>query len=273
MIVQSAPADAPHFVITMADHTDFAGKLAEAFGNDDFAPVAPRAEMLYVIGHHDSGWQEWDQAPGLDPETRLPYHLVRTPFANIIKTSGRSPENNESHHPFCGLLSSMHSWGLYNGRYGLSDHVLLDGIASEHRAAADAMLDNELARQDRIKAKLGADPETAPWIEEDRVFQNYKQLQFCDTLSLYFHMTHADARGEASFPNVPRNSSEDVTVELRPLGSGVYGLAPYPFAEDGLELAFRGRYLAPLADDETTPLGTLLESLAEEAQTVRLVAN
>ena len=37
--------------------------------------------------------------------------------------------------PSCGLISSMHSWGLYNGRYGLLKLVLLDKIASRGSAA------------------------------------------------------------------------------------------------------------------------------------------
>ena len=55
-----------------------------------------------------------------DDATGLPYNLVETPAEHITVTSRRSPEFNERHHAYCGLLSSMHSWGLYNGRYGLS---------------------------------------------------------------------------------------------------------------------------------------------------------
>ena len=51
-------------------------------------------------------------------------------------TSRLSPDFNERHHPYCGLLSSMHSWGLYNGRYGLSKLVLLDNIPPDDRPVA-----------------------------------------------------------------------------------------------------------------------------------------
>ena len=46
----------------------------------------------------------------------------------------------------------MHSWGLYNGRYGLSKLVLLDKIAAKDRPLADKMLNGELDRQKRLKA-------------------------------------------------------------------------------------------------------------------------
>ena len=34
MMTQTAPEGEPHFVITMAEHTEMCGQLARAFGND-----------------------------------------------------------------------------------------------------------------------------------------------------------------------------------------------------------------------------------------------
>ena len=68
----------------------------------------------------------------------------------------------------------MHSWGLYNGRYGLSKLVLLDNIAAKDRPLADKMLNGELDRQKRLKAELATDPETRAWLDERKIFQNYK---------------------------------------------------------------------------------------------------
>lgn len=268
MIVQSAADGGPHLVITMAEHTELAGRVARVFGNDKFEPVAPRDEMLFVVGHHDQGWAELDATIGLDPETRLPYSLTHTPFAEIIKTSARSPSFNEAHHPYCGLLSSMHSWGLYNGRYGMSDRVLLDFIAAEQRPEVDSMLDGEIARQERIKASLADDPETAVWIEEARLFQNYKQLQFFDTLALYFNRIHEGARKVAVFTHVPLSATEDVDVTVTPAGDGVYRAAPWPFAGDGLEATFGGHYMEPLGDAESVDLA----AIPVDEQTVQLVA-
>ena len=50
------------------------------------------------------------------------------PAQYITVTSRLSPDFNQRQHPFCGLMSSMHTWGLYNGRYGLSSMVLIDKI-------------------------------------------------------------------------------------------------------------------------------------------------
>ena len=273
MIVQSAPEGQPRFVIKMTEHTAFAGQLARAFGNDRFEPVSPRNEMLYVIDHHDQGWVEWDEAPELHPETRLPYHLIHTPRPITLRTGIGSPDFNERQHPYCGLLSSMHIWGLYNGRYGFSDQVLLSGIPEEHRAAFDEMLAGQLERQARLKATLAADPKTAAWVEDPHLFQNYKQLQFFDTLALYFHCNHEGERGETHFLHVPMSEDADTTVTIRRLDADTYGFSPFPFGEDGVELSFDGRYLTPFPEGHEPDLTSVMRETPVEQQAVRFVAH
>ena len=196
MIIQTAPTGAPRLAILMQEHTALCQQFARAFGNGRFQSLAPLELMIYVISHHDAGWLDFDRDPAIDDKTGLPYNLVDTPPQHITVTSRRSPEFNQSHHPYCGLISSMHSWGLYNGRYGLSKLVLLDKIAAQDRPLADKMLNGELDRQKRLKAELEKDPQTSGWLDERKVFQNYKQLQFIDTLALYFNRIHPSERGE-----------------------------------------------------------------------------
>ena len=151
----------------------------------------------------------------------------------------------------------MHSWGLYNGRYGLSDHVLLDSLADANRADADRMLDGELERQGRLKAKLAQDPATAPWIEDNHLMQNYKQLQFFDTFALYFNCKHEGERKIQMFEHVPRNEHQDATITIEPLGASQYRLNPFPFAKDGIEFSFTGRYASPSDNGENLDLATI----------------
>ena len=104
----------------MHEHTALCAQFARAFGNAQFEPLSPLDLMIYVVGHHDAGSAEFDRNPAPDERTGLPYNLIETPIRYLAVTSQRSPDFNERHHPYCGLISSMHSWGLYNGRYGLS---------------------------------------------------------------------------------------------------------------------------------------------------------
>jgi hypothetical protein len=245
MIIQTAPAGQPRRAIMMHEHTALCGQFARAFGNNRFEPLEPLDLMIYVISHHDAGWTEFDRSPLTDDATNLPYNLVETPAQYITVTSRLSPDFNQRHHPYCGLMSSMHSWGLYNGRYGLSNLVLIDKIAPHHRPLAELKLGGELERQKRLKEQIGKDPAISGWLEEARLFQNYKQLQFCDTLALYFNRIHPSERREQSFEHVPLNAQQDATVVVRPQATGVYALSPYPFASSGAEFAFGGRPIKP----------------------------
>jgi hypothetical protein len=245
MIIQTAPAGTPRLAVMMHEHTALSGQFARVFGNAAFEPPAPLDLMIYVVSHHDAGWTDFDRDPVTDESTGLPYNLVETPAEHITVTSRLSPDFNERRHPYCGLLSSMHSWGLYNGRYGISNLVLIDRIPPQDRPLAQRMLDGELDRQRRLKEAIGKDSAMSGWLDERRLFQNYKQLQFLDTLALYFNRTHPSERGEQKFEQVPMSAQRDVAVTVRPRGAGVYALSPYPFASDGAEFAFAGRPVEP----------------------------
>ena len=272
MIIQTAPAGRPHLAIMMHEHTALSGQFARAFGNARFAPVEPADEMVYVVSHHDAGWAEFDRDPITDEATGLPYNLVETPAQHITRTSRLSPEFNQRHHPYCGLMSSMHSWGLYNGRYGISNMVLIDRIPPADRPLADRMLANELERQKWLKAEIEKHPHLADWLDEKHVFQNYKQLQFCDLLALYFNRTHEAARGVQTLTHVPVNADEDAAVTIRPRAAGVYELSPYPFAADGCEFAFAGRAIAPRRHEARGGWPTVLKETPTEWERFRLVA-
>jgi hypothetical protein len=239
MIVQTSANDT-HFVITQVDHAVASAKLAQQFGNQQFAPLNPAELIQHVVAHHDDGWRDLDKRWLQDPNTGLPYHLVKTPLDKLVRTGTGSPDANETHHPLCGLISSMHTYGLYHGRYGLSNFVFIDLMPETLQPYVTQMLANELVRQRRLKGQLP--PE---WSAESFLFHNYKLLQFFDTLALYFQTTHAEARQEATFENVPRAIGDDVTVTIRPKSPTEYTLTAWPFSAETIQFSTRGRYLTP----------------------------
>jgi hypothetical protein len=270
MIVQSSSPGHPHFIIAQVDHARMSGEVAQAFGNAQFARPEPNALLTYIVAHHDEGWAEVDRAQICDPRTRLPYHLTQTPLTDLVTTGPRSPDFNEQHHAYCGLLSSMHTYGLYHGRYGLSDKIFIDNVPAEHQATVAQMLSGELERQARLKATLAADPASAAWVADPLLFTNYKLLQFFDTLALYFHMTHAAARAEAKFLHVPLSPSADTTLTIRPVNDDTYALTPWPFNIERLTVSVPGRYLAPLPDGADAQAA--LHAAPSASQTYTLVA-
>jgi hypothetical protein len=275
MIIQSVSEDQnsdKRYVMKLAEHLELVAQFAENFGNEKFASPEPREEFLYVCRWHDRGWRDMDDNPPLNPKTGLPYNLVETPLPVLLLTSARSPEHNEAVHPYSGLINSMHIWGLYNGRYGLSDKVLIDMIPDEHRLLADAMLNNEFQRQTRLKATLAADPRTTSWVEEGPLFANYKILQFFDTLALYFNCTHASGRGESVFENVPLDAETDTRITVRAIDEKTYSFDPFPFAKSGLEVSYAGRYLSPFDADAKPDMAAIMRDTPLERQSATLVA-
>lgn len=272
MIIQTAPAGAPRLAIMMYEHNALCLQLAKVFGNDRFERLDPFDAMVYVISNHDAGWLEYDRNPRVDPSTGLPYNLVDTPPDSIVRTSQLSPDFNQRHHPYSGLLSSMHSWGLYNGRYGLSNLVLLDRVGDKDRPLTDKMLNGELERQKRLKAELAQAAEATPWLDERKIFQNYKALQFVDTLALYFNRIHPAERKEQTFEHVPLSKDEDTDVTIRPVGGKTYALAPFPLITEGAEFAFCGRRITPADGLGEGGWAAALPRLPTEWETFTLVA-
>lgn len=271
MIIQTAPIGMPRLAVMMHEHTALSAQFARAFGNDTFEALAPFDLMVYVVGHHDAGWLEFDRDPATDENTGLPYNLIETPPQYITVTSRLSPEFNQRQHPYCGLISSMHSWGLYNGRYGLSDHVLIKKFPEQERPLAERMLDGELARQKRLKDEIGKDPRLSARLNEKELFQNYKQLQFLDTLALHFNRVHPNERGPQTFEHVPLDAENDAAVTIRPQEPGVYSLSPFPFAVDAAEFAFAGRRIKPREHEANGGWPSVLKKAPTEWERFKLV--
>ncbi len=272
MFIQSAAPGRPNRAVMMHDHAALSGQFARAFGNDTFEPATPLDLVAYIIAGHDAGWAAFDRDPATDPQTGLPYSVFGTPAPLILPTSRGSPDYNERHHPYCGLLSSMHTWGIYNGRYGFAAAGRLNRISPDDKPAVDAMLAVELERQKRLKAALSRTPETAGWIEQDKLFQNYKLLQLCDLLAIYFNYVHAEARAEQTFTHVPLSRDRDTPVTIKPRGDGVYALSPFPFVVEGAEFAFAYRPITPGQHEREGGWAKVLRSTPTQWERFRLVA-
>tara|TARA_B100000686_G_C16785734_1_gene975116 strand:+ start:950 stop:1786 length:837 start_codon:yes stop_codon:yes gene_type:complete len=271
-MIQGAPPGKRRFISTMKEHLDLCHQFAIAFGNNDFEQPKPLKEFLYIVKNHDRGWDSLDNAPVLDKESGYPSGIGSGPVPNVVTTSKLSPDFNEKHHAYCGLLSSMHSWGLYNDRYGYSQFRVLDGgksvpVSSGEKNQIADLLQKELKRQERLKKELSDDSATASWVEEKNLTRNYKLLQFFDTLALYFNLRHPDEHTNETFIHVPKTLEEDCEVTIYPLGKNQYQVHPFPFADKELCFRCEGRYFSALVqDNEYDLLADLLYGLPISAQ-------
>ena len=269
MIVQDASPGRPRFVMRMSEHTAVAGQLAEAFGNEEFDPLHPRGILEDVIRNHDVGWAEIDARVLQDPDTGLPYHLADTPLDEMVHTISMSPDANEAVHPYAGVISSMHSYGLYTGRYGLSDRLAIDVLPDELRPLVTDLLARELARQERLIRELATDDTTADWVTEAALFRNYKLLQFFDGFALYLQCRPPGERGSTRFAHVPKRA-DDVTVSASETDPATVAVTPWPFAGESVTVATNGRMMTPARPG--TDLAPLFARAPVTHQQVTLVA-
>lgn len=243
MIVRPASAGMQACAMTLAEHLAVAAQLAEAFGNDDFASLAPRDEMLFVIAWHDAGWADLDRAPPGDPLTSLPCSLGSHSLPELLAVATRSIAFNEAHHPFCGLLVSMHQAGLYNGRHGLNSVHAMRARRGPVAPEVKAFLAHEARRQAGLLSMLRADPGWHAACTDTAIFTHYLQLQFFDRLALYLNLGCPGAPGPVTLDRVPASATETVDITLRPGINGIT-LAPFPFQHD-TAIICHGRLIEP----------------------------
>jgi len=273
MMIQTAPTGEKRFISTMLEHLDLCHQFTLAFGNSEFERPEPYEEFNYTVKNHDRGWDDFDKNPILDDKSGFPCGLGSGPVPNVVHTSKLSPNFNENKHAYCGLLSSMHSWGLYNERYGFSQFRVLDGgksvpVPPGEEDTVKGLLDSELDRQSRLKKTLSLNPETSEWVKEENLFRNYKLLQFFDTLALYFNMRHSSEHKSETFTHVPKSVSKDVEITIIPNGNNHYTITPFPFEGSKLEVNCKGRYFeATPTESLNNDLGALLYGLPTEHQT------
>jgi len=270
MIIQSAPQGKGHLVIQQKEHAMLAARFAQSWGNDNFSELHPKSLMEFIVEHHDEGWNAIDPKLGINEETGLPYNLIQTPFEYLMETGPKGPNYAEMKHAYCGLLVSMHTYGLYNGRYGLSDKIFVNLLPEDKKNIANTMLSAELDRQDRLKEILAQDEYFSSLVQDTELFHNYKLLQFFDTLSLYFNMNHDEEREDTHFLNVPMKVGEDTTISIKRISKGLYGLSPFPFKKQPIEFHFDGKRILPQSNEDD--LKTALNGTHLERETILCIS-
>jgi uncharacterized protein DUF3891 len=250
MIVQELDRDGRALAITLAEHQGLAVQLAAAFGNERCDPLVPRDVMLFAVGNHDAGWAALDAAPALDAATGLPCSLNRNRRADLLAAAVASADYNERHHPFCGLLVSLHYTGLYRGRIG--------PIPASEKPAVNAMLAGEVRRQQRLRDSLARDPAWCTWVDEPALRFNFERLQFFDRLALYLNATPLDRLQSMVFERVPMAPARTAEVTVLRADGGV-AFDEFPFRGDELTVAFRGRPVRPGTAPDTWPAIPLVE--------------
>ena len=281
--------------VTQPHHAELAGYLAAHWGNREFVrlghfapapdPERLRAEAVLGIAQHDNGWWEWDAAPRLREANGLPLGL-----AEVLKNQREAmdrwrlgvPRFGEAH-PYAALLIGCHAFWLHAPRVGTGldpafRHPLYAKaapaeLAGEEAEATRAFLAEMDAVQSELRARIGADPIRAGWLDPEQLDPHVRLLQLLDGLSLSLCAAviaplegRARGLGEDAFelPEVPRRGWADrVTVALRPSGGGRIVCRPFPFDLDPLPAVVPARVL-DLRGDHPGPFETRWHAVQPE---------
>ncbi|MBW3588139.1 MAG: DUF3891 family protein [Actinobacteria bacterium] len=199
--------------IDQADHARLSGLFAKHWNEGPYLRPAPWDRVVNATNRHDDGWIGWDAAPTVNTDGN-PYDFITLPIPDRLGVYEEGIRAVLGEDPWTILLVSMHLTGLFLGRYEPGASRLVDGLDGEDRRMADNFLQEESARQNRLRSELGVDP-----------MPHYRLLQVFDRLSLYFCMTAPADLHPTSIEGVP-GSDLPISIEV---SEGRATFKPSPF--------------------------------------------
>lgn len=224
MIIQQRTDDIA--VIAQADHARLAGEMAARwrarFGRWD--------QLVKATARHDDGWIEWDQSPKFG-QSGAPFDFISAPTDDRVEIYAKGVRAVLEEHPWTVLLVSMHLTGLFLGRYEPNASPMIDNLPVSDQQVARRFIEEETARQNRIKEELGSDP-----------LAHYRLVQVFDRLSLTLCLQPLSFIGKNSIDFVPFDDSDEGTLTLW-AEEGVIKLDPYPFQSERFTLTMPARAL------------------------------
>lgn len=247
------------------EHARMTGELVEAWGGNGFEPVGPIDAVRLAAEMHDAGWAEFDAEPLVNPATQRPYSFLDIPQNVHVAAHTRTVERASQADPYAGLLTSLHSAGLYRRRYGYLPHIPFRPVAPEHEAAVDRFLAEQDQLQDDLQYLLRP--------EAEELWTHYRWFQLWDALSLYVCMLHAENVGDGLLlARVPfRPGGPETDLHLKALGDARFGVAPWPFKPAQLALRWQARLLPDQPYTSDAALRAAYAAAPLQQQTVTLV--
>jgi Protein of unknown function (DUF3891) len=225
-------------------HARLAGQFAVHWGNSDFAPPEPRADILVAVARHDDAWAARDAQPALTREGRpgaYSHELVGSysafeeiDLADYLAVRGRATEAVARDNPYAAILISMHTVNL------LTEQADLRGLAPEKLQMHRDFIEGQLQRQRELSA-IAATSHAAAELEPTQLRRAFEFLQFCDNLSLITCVRYP--KPLTLRHRHPRSDGESVALVCTPLSATHYRVAPYPFDQDELNLKVPARRL------------------------------
>ena len=220
-------------IVMQVDHAVISGQLAEAWAGE----IAARDSLIVAARLHDIGWRHWEAEPRLNTDTDQPTNFLNVQIDEHLRLYRLGIEEVAAVDPYAGLLVSMHSAGIYTGRYGTQPALKLTR-APDVQSLVDDFVAEQEARYEAVRDGLD--------VSQDELWRNYLLLQVFDRLSL--RVCLGDPAGPGPMEVV---LPEDRTLTITLDDDGIERLDPWPFAADEVtvEIPWRVVPLDGYADD------------------------
>ncbi len=224
-------AGASWILISQVDHARLSGQLAEHWGAGEVVPLVARDELLWAITHHDDGWSEWEQTPGVEADTGRPRSFTEMDVADGLEIWSRSITGAAEHGALAGYVVAGHFCALLR-RFD---------AAWKNKPMETQLAERFLATYDNLR-----DGCLQAWLSHsgdhtrDLAERALLQLQLFDALSLWFCCSECPQPEEFTTPGGatvrfemadPASQGEPQRVVVR----------HWPLAVEGLNLEIAGR--------------------------------
>jgi hypothetical protein len=242
-------------LIRQVEHARLAAQVAAVWGNDTCSGL-PRADLLvWVIDHHDDGWNAWTRAPQIDPANGKPRNFTEMPMGVATDLWRQSIAICAKRDPLGGIWVSKHFCWLAKG-------------ARENRGDAPeelAAIDDFLHAQVRLTNEWRKDVDQPKSSEEvDRSIEaGFRLVQFFDYLSLWLCCAERTDPGEIDCPERGR-------IQLTPITPYRISLKPYPLSVSELRLTVSAKRVAARAYADDADLAHALSEAHTEEMTWKL---
>jgi hypothetical protein len=111
MIVQKKAGGA--LAIKQADHAAFAAFMLEHWSDHRFPQHIQRDQIILATREHDDGWKKWDEAPRLDPKSKLPVDFAKITADEAQKIWTRAANTFKDTEPLVAVLIIHHAYSLH----------------------------------------------------------------------------------------------------------------------------------------------------------------
>lgn len=219
--------------INQTSHALMAAEFCRYWGNQDFAPPTPYAEVMLAVSQHDNGWYEWELKPKLRPDG-YPMDFLHDPdVLGKLNLWRRGINRSYEQHPYAALLIGHYAALLYAET---PPELFSD---EEHAHIAEFTADQEMLLA-LVRDRMQENGWIRSRLHHDAIKANTNLLRFCDRASLHLAMPWAS---QATVTGCPVDGDGRCTKIEFSFDDSQMSFSPWPFSVPSFDVHMHGRLL------------------------------